>query len=432
MYEEAAYNSQPPFFTVKFLSITPETVRSNLLNLSQVVFEVTSACNFRCDYCSYGKLYLQDDNYPYKNEPLDFSTARALIDFLKNGWSRHLPPTPNQEVYVSFFGGEPLLNYELISKIVAYFERFPDLNRHFVFSMTTNGWLLDKYKDFLIEKDVRLLISLDGDKIENSYRVKAGGEQTHDKLIRNINALRETNPSYFEKRVMFNAVLHDRNSLSSAIKYFTDTFGKVPHLSPLASSNVNPEHLEVFHRMAQYNDSFETLNDEAKRVLWKEQFSSIPVIRDIIRDYFLNSGNVFRSYNELVFGKESKHYQTGTCTPFFKKLYLRSNGEILSCERIPSRFALGKVENGQVSLNFEEVSTKYRLWLEQLSYLCHKCARKDTCNQCIFQIDGFPDKTTCEGFITNTQYGQLRQRYFSILGKQPEIYRRIFDEVILL
>ena len=52
--------------------------------------------------------------------------------------------------------------------------------------MTTNGWLLDKYQDYLVEKDFRLLISLDGDRFENSYRVSAGGKQTHEKVLQNI------------------------------------------------------------------------------------------------------------------------------------------------------------------------------------------------------------------------------------------------------
>lgn len=92
-----------PIFIVEFKTITPRIIRNNLLDLSQVVFEVTSSCNFRCEYCSFGKLYLQDDNRSYKKESLSFTKAKALIDYLISGWTTHMPPTQNKEVYFSFF-----------------------------------------------------------------------------------------------------------------------------------------------------------------------------------------------------------------------------------------------------------------------------------------------------------------------------------------
>jgi len=416
---------------VEFKTITPEVIKNNLLNLSQVVFEVTSACNFRCEYCSYGRLYVHDKAESYKNESLSFSDAKALIDYLASGWSSHMPHTPNQEVYISFFGGEPLLNMRLISKIVAYIESLHSLNRRFVYSMTTNGWLLDKYQEYLVKKDFHLLISLDGDKYSNSYRISAGGTQTYDKLIKNILYLRNNYPAYFEKRVLFNAVLHNRNSLSKVTQYFVDTFGKTPQVSPLASSNVNPKYLDDFNRMKQTAETFEKLDDKAKEALIKQQFFNIPIIHDIVRDYFLNSGNVFRSYNELVFGQDSRHFQTGTCTPFSKKVYLCTNGDILACERIPSKFSIGRIVGGKVYLNNEEIASRYNTWLGLLSKFCRSCARSTTCNQCVFQIDDFPNNTACSGYLTHEKYEELRKQYFSILGKHPELYKLIFENVIL-
>lgn len=417
---------------MEFKTITPGIIRNNLLDLSQVVFEVTSSCNFRCEYCSFGKLYLQDDNQSYKKEFLSFTKAKALIDYLISGWTTHMPPTQNQEVYFSFFGGEPLLNMKLISRIVAYIESFSNLNRKFIFSMTTNGWLLDKYQDYLVEKDFRLLISLDGDRFENSYRVSAGGKQTHEKVLQNIFLLRDSHPEFFKKRVLFNAVIHNRNSLSSVTRYFIDTFGKTPQISPLADANINPEYLSEFNIMRQNVDDLERLDDDTKQMILKEQFFNIPIVHDIIRDYFLNSGNVFRSYNELVFGTDSKSFQTGTCTPFSKKIFLRTNGEILPCERIPSKFTLGKIIGHKVVLDENKISSMYDLWMRRLLQQCRNCARNKTCNQCIFQIDNFPNNSTCNGFLSAQKYNQLRKRYFAILGKHPELYKTIFEKVILL
>ena len=297
--------------------------------------------------------------------------------------------------------------------------------------MTTNGWLLNKYQDYLAEKDVQLLVSLDGDEYGDSYRVSASGEQTFSRILKNLTDLKDKHPDYFNRKVMFNSVIHNRNSLYSVNKFFKDTFGKIPQVSPLADVNINPDYLEEFKTMAQTVRDIDKLDDEAKKSLLEDQFFNLPAINDLIRDYFLNSGNVFRSYNELVFGAPPKRFQTGTCTPFSKKLYLLPNGDILACERIPGKFSLGKIVDGNVVLNPKEIAERYNSWLGLLTKLCQNCARNENCNQCIFQLDAFPDKRTCSGFISASDFEALRKRHFAILSKHPELYKKIFEEVTL-
>jgi uncharacterized protein len=72
--------------------------------------------------------------------------------------------------------------------------------------MTTNGMLLDKNMDFLVSNDFSLLISLDGDEFNNSYRVNKSGQNSYSHIIENIDKLKSMYPEYFNKRVNFNAV----------------------------------------------------------------------------------------------------------------------------------------------------------------------------------------------------------------------------------
>lgn len=81
--------------------------------------------------------------------------------------------------------------------------------------MTTNAMLLDKYMDFLQEKEFRLLISLDGNEEGQGYRVDTRGNNSFPRVFHNIKLLQETYPEYFEKHVRFNAVLHNKNSVES-------------------------------------------------------------------------------------------------------------------------------------------------------------------------------------------------------------------------
>ncbi len=81
-----------------------------------------------------------------------------------------------------FYGGEPLLNMNLIKQIIEYIDSLPKIkNTYFIYNMTTNALLLDKYMNFIVEKKINLLISLDGDEYSHSYRVDSSGHHFEEK-----------------------------------------------------------------------------------------------------------------------------------------------------------------------------------------------------------------------------------------------------------
>ena len=65
--------------------------------------------------------------------------------------------------------------------------------------MTTNAMLLHRYMDYLVEKDFSMLISLDGDEMGQSYRVDAVGNNSYQRVIKNIYLLRDSYPTFFER-----------------------------------------------------------------------------------------------------------------------------------------------------------------------------------------------------------------------------------------
>lgn len=141
---------------MKFYTITIEDIEQQLINLTQVTFEITDACNLKCKYCCYGELYEGYDNRVTQN--LSLSKVKHVLDFLFKIWKRKIRQSSKNKTYISFYGGEPLLNMPLIRETIAYVENAklpPDIQ--IVYSMTTNGMLLDKYKDFLYEKKIKLL-----------------------------------------------------------------------------------------------------------------------------------------------------------------------------------------------------------------------------------------------------------------------------------
>jgi sulfatase maturation enzyme AslB (radical SAM superfamily) len=103
------------------------------LNLSELTFILTDDCNFRCRYC----YKIKSKNF------LDYSTA---VDFLNFFW-----PYLNDNANISFYGGEPLLSFSLIKKIVDIAEnKKGEFHKEINFSISANGeiWGCPLFSDY--------------------------------------------------------------------------------------------------------------------------------------------------------------------------------------------------------------------------------------------------------------------------------------------
>ncbi len=144
--------------------------------LQTVVLNVTNQCNLSCKYCyEFG----EDRVATPEGKPkfMDEETARASIDLL-------LEQSPGRRsVHVTFFGGETLMNFPLVKKIVAYArEKAREAGKYVDFSLTTNGTLLrPEIIEYLAENQVGVTISLDGPReLNDSLRVFKSGQGSYD------------------------------------------------------------------------------------------------------------------------------------------------------------------------------------------------------------------------------------------------------------
>lgn len=115
--------------------------------------------------------------------------------------------------------------------------------------MTTNAVLLDKYMDFLVENEFEMLISLDGNRNNDSYRMFKTGKTSFDKVVANVDRLYSKYPSYFKDKVNFNSVLHDRNSMQEADDFIYSRYGKHPMTNELNVFGIAKDKREVFLKM---------------------------------------------------------------------------------------------------------------------------------------------------------------------------------------
>lgn len=109
---------------------------------------ITQNCNLACSYCYITK----------KDARMPLATAKKIVDFIFN----HCPP--DEKIDFGFFGGEPLLEFELIQDITGLIKNHPGYSPGFVsFTITTNGTVLnDRIIKFLLDSGTVFCISCDG------------------------------------------------------------------------------------------------------------------------------------------------------------------------------------------------------------------------------------------------------------------------------
>lgn len=131
---------------------------------------LTQRCNFRCIYC-YGV-----NNTPDTEKDMTEKTACRAVDWLIENSQQ------TENVGLTFFGGEPLLRFDLLKRTVEYARtRENNCSKSFRFSVTSNGSLLtEQVLEFATANDIRILISLDGPPdIQNNNRPFANGSESY-------------------------------------------------------------------------------------------------------------------------------------------------------------------------------------------------------------------------------------------------------------
>lgn len=406
-----------------------ELVRQNLACLPQLLIEVTDCCNLRCKYCGYGEFYSNYDKRNTCNQT--FENVKILIDYLLELWTSEYNISHENTVTIGFYGGEPLLNMKLVKETISYLESLKLQKLNFRYNMTTNALLLDKYMDYLVEKDFNLLFSLDGNEYNNSYRVDNCGNPSFTRVKHNILKLKETYPAYFSERVNFNTVLHNRNSVEESYRTISELFGKVPRISELNTSGINPKRQEEFIQMFQYRQ--ESFNQAIKKPEIKEAFKAKDANSSNYHSMLIqHSGNYATSYSDLFTESDKDTYlPTSTCRPFERKLFLTVNGKILPCEKIGQEHSLGKLSNGKLELDCKVVAEYYSSLYRKIISNCHSCQLKKNCSQCLLILQEKNDKLICPNIMNNKRLIEMFSMFLSYAEEHPEDYEYLLSSIAL-
>lgn len=132
-------------------------------------------CNLACKYC-----FAEEGEYKGKRELMSYEVGKKALDFLvANSGSR-------KNLEVDFFGGEPLMNFQVVKDLVKYGRSIEEKsNKHFRFTLTTNGVLLnDEIMEFANENMDNVVLSIDGRKeIHDMMRPFPKGDGSYDLIV---------------------------------------------------------------------------------------------------------------------------------------------------------------------------------------------------------------------------------------------------------
>jgi uncharacterized protein len=161
----------------------------------QLLLETTQGCNMRCAYCCYSERY--HNTRTHGSQSMSFETARKALDFFMRGFQKTCYGNPLKKCAISFYGGEPLLNFNLIKDVVQYLKENHGYYE-FDYNITTNALLLsDDILSYLTANNFSIIISLDGDKENHDRnRVTVNGSGSFDEVFDSVSRLRKKSPDY--------------------------------------------------------------------------------------------------------------------------------------------------------------------------------------------------------------------------------------------
>lgn len=408
--------------------ITAQNIKECFANTPQITFEITERCNLNCKYCGYGELY---NNKSHKhNRNLSIDDAVCLLKSIKDLWNEGYDSTGETTIYISFYGGEPLLNMTFIKHIVSFIENnMSSFGKKFCYTMTTNALLLKKHIEYLVKKDFHILISLDGDEYATSYRVYHNDKPAFNDIITNIDYVQVNYPDFFENNISFNSVLSNCSTVNGIIHYINSKYNKIPTVSEINNVGIREDKLNIFKKM--YRPKISYLSSGTDELFEGMTFLNSPQFERIARYFQMYSPYFFFDYNELLFltNENRKKTPTGTCMPFSKKTFLTVDGKIMPCERIGYNYVLGYVKNGLLNLDYNNVASLYNSYYEKILKGCSKCKDYAGCQNCFFNTGQLESlHGVCNYFVSQKDFDAMKNEVYEFLKRYPESYEYIMSK----
>jgi uncharacterized protein len=298
---------------IKYVNTIKPVIKAMCLNM-------THDCNLRCEYC-----FASQGTYNGEKAFLSFETGKKAFDYLvKNSGNR-------KNLEVDFFGGEPLMNFDVIKKLVDYGRSLEkEYNKHFRFTVTTNGVLLDEEKmDYINENMDNVVLSIDGRKETNDRMRKTINKKgSYDLIVDNYKRFisKRGSKDYFARGT------YTSNNL--------DFSEDVKHMRELGFDKISVEPVVA--------------KDEEKYALKKEHVDILKKEYEKLAEYYIESYKSkdrrfqFFHFNIELEGGPCIYKRSIGCGAGTEYVAVTPSGDLYPCHQFVGNeeFIIGNVEEG--------------------------------------------------------------------------------------
>ncbi|MCL2650112.1 MAG: radical SAM protein [Candidatus Azobacteroides sp.] len=352
--------------------------------LRKFCLEVTEDCNYRCKYCPNT---LAKDYRQHTKTYMSFEVAKESIDYYFRQYVKVFNKLNDQakalildiaSPTLSWYGGEPLLNFDVIVNSAEYFKTLPwhlygIPNDQLKFSMNTNLSIMNEdILKFLVENDVILFVSLDGPKEEHDKcRVFTNGKGTFDVAYANLIKMRDYNPEYYKRKIMIFGVYTDSHDFEKCKKFLENQ-------NALGFRQFPADYKGIFVKNAE--GSLEALHQNYKKRLEIEKrkidsFSNFEEEKTKYKDIFdfidihVDNPNGKNKLNLLL-----------TCPMAYDNLMAGSDGVFHICHKTDGSMPVGNCTEG---VKFDKVVDLFRDYNEIINNdVCKSCWSVHFCKVC--------------------------------------------------
>lgn len=350
-------------FIIKYYYSKDELLWKTRNAQSMLTISLTEKCNLRCEYCGYHKKY-DDPNYKYSDINLE-QVLLSVENFLDSTQAIENPS-------ISFYGGEPLLRFDIIQNVVEFCENTYPLKK-ISFSITTNGILLSQMNilNFLISHNFFTTISLDGPKkIHDRYRVDALGNPTFDIIEKNLSTILAINPHYYANNISFNTVMAPPTDLATISNFFEE------------------KNLEkVF-----YINFLETEYFKTKYNIPNISVTNPTLLNNLMKSSYLGT---LKKYLNLVpnTNLDVNVFPGGMCLPGVRRNFIHSDGRIILCEKVSEQDEIYNFGTVNKNVDIDKIWNLIESIEKIAFHRCTQCWAVRFCSRCFLDFfDNNPSK----------------------------------------
>lgn len=349
-----------------------EEYLSNCLN--NMLLQVTQMCNFKCDYCPYSGNGLFDRTH--NNKSMSLKTALKSVDFFIDR-SKY-----SDELTIGFYGGEPLLEFDLIKEIVEYVES-KVTDKKITFGITTNGYLInDEMIKFFKKHEFSLVISFDGPKHihDKNRKLMVNGVGTYERVYFNMQLLKKSGIPFG-----INAVWDTEEKFDEVIEYFKND-------SLLYDVSINIQQVMTGRTGVGYISDVESeYQEEAFSV--KAYLSYLGLysrLSEEQNDYVIKPYELMANQISERSCMPSVFHHGGPCIPGYLRLFIDIDGVFYPCEKVSGKSKIMQIGSIDKGFNIPRIKELLNVGLLTESE-CKSCWAMNLCGICGMWADNNAD-----------------------------------------